>query len=99
MGGFRAQKKMLKMKVDPTMCMKTKTRTTILPTQKRTFLCNCAPFYTEIGTIVSDPLAQVLPLIGCEDESVAYEPRHRVAPFRKEGRRSPDFDKSDKAKQ
>jgi len=36
-GGAR-KKKMLKMKDEPTMCMKTKTRMTILPTQKTAFL-------------------------------------------------------------
>jgi len=35
------------MKVDPTMCMKTKTRMTILPTQKTAFLHSCTPFYKE----------------------------------------------------
>jgi len=39
--------KMLKMKIDPEMCMKTKDNATICPTQKTTFLPGCTPFYTE----------------------------------------------------
>jgi hypothetical protein len=39
--------KMLKMKIDPTMCMKTNTHMTISPKQKMTFLHNCTPFYTK----------------------------------------------------
>jgi hypothetical protein len=46
-GGKGAPKKMLKMKVDPEMYMKTKERATICPTQKTTFLHSCTPFYTE----------------------------------------------------
>jgi hypothetical protein len=46
-GGSASTRKMLKMKVDPEMCMKTKDDTTICPTQKTTFLPGCTPFYTE----------------------------------------------------
>jgi hypothetical protein len=38
---------MLKMKVDPEICMKTKDHATICPTQKTTFVPGCMPFYTE----------------------------------------------------
>jgi len=47
-GEARAPLKMLKMKDDPEISMKTKDRTTIPPTQKLTFLHSCAPFYTKI---------------------------------------------------
>ena len=40
--------KMLKVKVDPEMYMKTKDQVTIFPTQKTTFLPGCTPFYTEM---------------------------------------------------
>jgi hypothetical protein len=46
-GGDRAPQKMLKMKVDPEMYMKTKDHATICPTQKTTFLPGCTPFYTK----------------------------------------------------
>ena len=39
---------MLKMKEPPGMCMKTKDRTTICPTQKTTFVPGCTSFYTKI---------------------------------------------------
>src|SRR5208282_6148017 len=38
---------MSKMKIDPEMCMKTKDKITICPTQKATFLPGCTPLYTE----------------------------------------------------
>ncbi len=40
--------KMLKMKIDPEMSMKTKDRGTICPTQKMTFLPGCTLFYIKI---------------------------------------------------
>jgi len=39
--------KMLKMKVDPEMYMKTKNHATTCPTQKTTFVPGCTPFYTK----------------------------------------------------
>jgi hypothetical protein len=47
-GGREQPIKMLKMKVDPEMCMKTKDEATNCPTQKMTFLPGCTPFYTEM---------------------------------------------------
>jgi hypothetical protein len=39
--------KMSKIKIDPTMCMKTNKKMTISPKQKTTFLHNCTPFCRE----------------------------------------------------
>ena len=82
-GGQRAPIKMLKMKVDPEMCMKTKEQTTICPTQKTTFLPGCTPFYTEryayfaetVGSFVTiralgnEPLLQNVETPGAECHS------------------------------
>ena len=50
-GGTRALQKMLKMKVDPEMYMKTKERATICPTQKTIFLPGCTSIYTEMHVV------------------------------------------------
>jgi len=42
--GYHHPKKMLKMKVDPEMCMKTKGRVTYCPNQYRTFMHNWNDF-------------------------------------------------------
>ena len=47
-GGTAGTQKMLEMKVDPEMYMKTKDRVTNCPTQKTTFLPGCRSFYTKI---------------------------------------------------
>ena len=56
-GGGEHPKKMLKMKIEPTMCMKTKRQTTICPKQKTTFLHNCTTFYTKAQRILQKPSA------------------------------------------
>ena len=53
-GGPQAPIKMLKMKVDPEMYMKTKGRVTICPTQKTTFVHSCTPFYTKRAVFCSN---------------------------------------------
>jgi len=45
-GGEQAPIKMLNMKGDPEMSMKTKGHATFCPTKKMTFLPGCTPFYT-----------------------------------------------------
>jgi hypothetical protein len=46
--GLEQPKKMLNMKSDPEMCMKTKDRTTVCPRQKATFVPGCRVFHTKI---------------------------------------------------
>ena len=48
LGRTRATQKMLKMKGDPEMSMKTKDRTTICPTQKTTIVPGCTSSHTKI---------------------------------------------------
>jgi hypothetical protein len=52
--GSLAPQEMLKMKEPPGMCMKTKDRMTICPTQKMTFLPGCTPFYRELQVFCTD---------------------------------------------
>jgi ferredoxin len=47
-GRTRVTQKMLKMRGDPEMCMKTKDCTTICPTQRATFVPGWTLFYTKI---------------------------------------------------
>ncbi len=53
-GGTAAPIKMLKMKVDPEMCMKTKDRTTFCLTQKTTFVPGRMLFYTKIHVLCTN---------------------------------------------
>jgi hypothetical protein len=48
---------MLKMKIDPEMCMKTKGQTTIFPTQKTTFLHSCTAVYAKDTPLLQKPPA------------------------------------------
>ena len=45
--GKQPTQKMLNMKSDPEMCMKTKDKMTVCPRQKATFLPGCTSFYTK----------------------------------------------------